>query len=144
MVAVMVLVGIIAAVAIPRLNGTRSFDELGFVNETQAILRYAHKSAIASRRTVCVGFTATSISLTIASTAGGACDSNLAGPSGEAAPFSINARNSGAIYNPPPGNFSFNALGQPSGGQQSIVIQDGAANSVRTIVVEQETGHVRS
>ena len=133
----LVIVGILAAVAVPRLTGVRVFDELGFLNETQAILRYAQKTAIASRRTVCVAFTATTATLTIASAAGvSTCDTGLAGPSGEAPPHAATARNSGAAYFPVPANFSFNALGQPSLAQTITITGVGA------VTVEAETGYV--
>jgi len=137
LVAVLVIVGILAAVAVPRLTGVRAFDEIGFLNETQAILRYAQKTAIASRRTVCVAFTATTATLTIASAAGvSTCDTNLAGPSGETPPHAVSARNSGATYSPVPANFNFNALGQPS------LAQTIAMTGVGAVTVETETGYV--
>lgn len=137
LVAVLVLIGILAAVAVPRLTGVRAFDEIGFLNETQAILRYAQKTAIASRRTVCVAFTATTATLTIASAAGvAACDTPLAGPTGETPPHAVSARNSGATYSPVPANFSFNALGQPS------LAQTIAMTGVGAVTVETETGYV--
>lgn len=137
LVSVLVIVGILAAVAVPRLTGVSAFEEIGFLNETQAILRYAQKTAIASRRTVCVAFTATTATLTIASAAGvSVCGTNLAGPSGETPPHAVSSRNSGATYSPVPASFSFNALGQPSVGQTITLV------GVGSVTVEAETGYV--
>jgi prepilin-type N-terminal cleavage/methylation domain-containing protein len=84
LITVMVILGILAVVALPRLNNA---DEkaLVFRDQTEAALRYAQKSAVSHRRTTCVTFSASSVTLQIASTttpttapAGNTlCDSNL-------------------------------------------------------------------
>ena len=81
LVTILVVLGILAAVAVPQLSGTkRTYDDLAFYNGTKGILRYAQKSAIAKRRMVCVGFTATTVNLTLASAPGSAvCDANVIG-----------------------------------------------------------------
>ena len=48
LVMVIILVGILAAVAIPRMAGRSAFDERGFRDETLAAVRYAQRLAIAS------------------------------------------------------------------------------------------------
>jgi MSHA pilin protein MshC len=142
LVGVMVIIGLLAVVVAPRFFSQAVFTARGFHDETLALLRYAQKSAVAQRRSVCVTFTGTSATLTIASAAGtaAACDAQLAGPSGET-PFSINAR-SGVRYTDiagaalTPAAFRFTALGQASAGQTFRV----SGHSVN-IIVEQETGY---
>lgn len=139
LVMTMTIVGILAVAAIPRLLDRQIFESKGFYDETLAALRYAQKAAIAQRRTVCVAFTSTSVTLTIASAAGAsACpaNTNLTGPTG-ISPFVVTAR-SGVSFAATPANFSFDALGQASIGQANIQIT-GAAGSV---TVEQATGYV--
>jgi len=138
LVTVIVLLGILAAVVAPRLAGSQQgYDNLGFYNNTKAILRYAQKSAIAERRTVCVGFTATSVTLTFALAPGAAaCNANLIGPAGEN-PYIVNAAGP-TTFAPAPTNFTFNTLGQPSLGQV-ITIAGGVAN----ITVNTDTGYVQ-
>jgi MSHA pilin protein MshC len=52
LVAVMVIVGIIAAISAPRFVGVDAFDARGSYGTLTAALRYAQKTAIAQRRTV--------------------------------------------------------------------------------------------
>ena len=49
LVVVMVLLGILAASAMPRFFEASRFDEMGFADATGAALRYAQKLALASR-----------------------------------------------------------------------------------------------
>lgn len=136
LVVVMIIIGVLAVATIPRLLDSRTFDGRGFNDQTLAALRYAHKAAIAQRRTVCVSFSASSLTLTMASVAGSStCDTNLAGPTGDS-PFQVSAR-PGVAFSVLPSNFRFNATGQASVGQ--ILQVSGESN---TITVEQDTGYV--
>ena len=136
LVVVLIIIGVLAVVAIPRLLDSQTFDSRGFNDQTLAALRYAHKAAIAQRRTVCVSFSASSVTLTMASVAGSStCNTNLVGPAGDS-PFQITA-SPGVAFTASPGNFRFNGAGQASVGQTLQV--SGESN---TITVEQETGYV--
>ena len=138
LIVVMVIIGILAVAAIPRFFDHQTFDSRGFNDETLAALRYAQKAAIAQRRTVCVGFGPTSVTLTMASVAGSTtCNINLTGPTGNS-PFQVTAHSS-VTFSTTPTNFQFNALGQASQGQTMQV--NGATGS---ITVEQDTGYVHS
>ena len=136
LVVVLIIIGVLAVAAIPRLLDSRTFDSRGFNDQTLAALRYAHKAAIAQRRTVCVSFSVSSVTLTMASVAGSStCDTNLAGPAGDS-PFQVSARQ-GVAFTASPSNFRFNGAGQASLGQTLQV--SGVSN---TITVEQDTGYV--
>jgi MSHA pilin protein MshC len=138
LIVIISIMGILAVTALPKFNASE-FDSRGFADETTAALRYAQKSAIAQRRTVCATFTSSSLTLTIASTAGvSTCDTNLASPAG-GSPFTITPHSSGITYTTTPTNFSYNALGQASSGQTIAVT--GAAGS---IIIEQDTGYVHN
>lgn len=65
LIMVMVLLGILAAYAAPRIFNRADFDARGFHDETLALLRYAQKSAIAQRRAVCVNLAATGVTMTM-------------------------------------------------------------------------------
>ena len=73
---VLVVMGVLAVFATP-LFTTNDFNARGFHDETLALLRFAQKTAIAQRRTVCVALNATGISLKIyaANPAVGSCNS---------------------------------------------------------------------
>lgn len=142
LISVMMLIGILAVVAVPRMFDTQGFQARGFHDGALGALRLAQKSAIAERRTVCVAFTANAVSLTLRSAAGdtacayavGAGETGL-GPAGAA--YVVPAEG-GAVFAAVPGNFSFSPLGRAS-----------AARAIRItgqndIVVEAETGYVHS
>lgn len=144
---VMVVVGILAAIAIPRFFDADVFRSRGFTDQVQASLRYAQKVAIAQRRVVCVGFDSVavpnSVTLTIDSDvpADGVCNlapaGNLQSPSGDP-DYVVNAP-ANTTFAAAPVDFNFNALGQPSIGQAIGVT--GAPNA---ITIEAETGYVHS
>lgn len=136
LVVTMVVLGIIAAVAIPQLSATQVYDQIGLGDRTLAMLQYAQKSAVAMRRQVCATFTATTVTLTYSPVfPPAACNTNLTGPSGEN-PYVVTATGA-AAFAPTPANFSFSPLGQASVGQ---VI--GLSGGGRTITVELDTGYV--
>lgn len=138
LVVVIVIIGILAVVAMPRFFERTVFESRGFTDEAVAMIRYAQKAAIAKRRNVCVSITANNITLTFASAAGAGavCDTPLASPAGDDS-FSRNAPSGVALT---PANFSFDALGQPSIGQAIAV----TGEVVRVIVVEAVTGYVHT
>lgn len=57
LIIIMVLIGILAVVAIPRLLDTKTFDERGFHDAVKAAVQHARKLAVGSRRYVCVDVT---------------------------------------------------------------------------------------
>lgn len=136
LVTTVIILGILAAVAMPRFFDRRAYDARAFLDQTASMLRYAQKAAIAQRRMVCVGFTANSVSLTIDADANGSCETGLAGPTG-ATPYAVTAPGS-VTFNPTPAALSFSAEGRPSAG--ATVTIAGAASS---LIVEAETGYVR-
>lgn len=73
LVMIIVILGILAAVAIPRLD-TSGYRALEFHDKAVAALRYAQKTATSHRRMVCVAFTASTLTLTIDHDKSGACN----------------------------------------------------------------------
>lgn len=132
LIAVLMIVGIVAAVAIPRFFDRNLFDSRSFYDQVIATLRYAQKAAIAEHGFVCVGYAANGITLTYGATA--ACGSNLTSPTGQT-PYAITAPNGVTLGGG--SAFSFDALGRPSAAQ-SITVSGYAA----AITVEAETGYV--
>jgi MSHA pilin protein MshC len=145
LIAVMVVIGILAVVALPRFDRSE-MDRRAFHDETMAALRYAQKTAIASRRNVCVVFPGTtSLTLQIAATFGpnvSCLGTNLTGPQGTS-PFTVTARGV-AVYSATPA-FQFDALGRPfttppgltSVGQTITVTSSGVS-----IFIVADTGYV--
>lgn len=139
LILVMTIIGILAVVAIPRFRDNQTFNSQGFYDETFAILRYGQKTAIAQRRNVCVGFTSSSVTLTIAPSAGAgiACTTNLVGPNG-VVPYRVAARSDITFTPGVPTSFIFNSLGQASPVGQSF----GVSGITKTITIDRETGYV--
>jgi MSHA pilin protein MshC len=63
LVAVLVLIGILGAVASSRFIGRESFDARAYADQTLALLRFAQKSAIAQNRRVFVRLDGASVAL---------------------------------------------------------------------------------
>ena len=136
LVVVMVVIGIMAAVALPRWRGTTGFEERGFRDEVASALRYAQKAAVAARRRVCVSFTGTTLTATMDSAfQANDCTITLQGPGG--GPLSVSAQGT-AAFSPVPGALIFDPLGRP-GGRAEIRFADLGGLPV---IVEAETGHV--
>lgn len=143
LVVTLIIMGILAATVVPRFFGSHGFEERGFYDETITALRYAQKSAVSHRRTVCAAFTDKSITLTIASgNPAVSCNTPLSGPNGTT-PYKIDAtadtkyRNSNVQYFPVPGLLTFDPLGKPTSAA-TIQVKDFSA----VITVEPETGYV--
>ena len=150
LIVVMVLVGILAVVAIPKLVSIQTYDTVGFADRVMSALRFAQKQAIAKRRNVCVSFTASTVSFTYAAAAGSgvSCTLNLTGPAGQN-PYTIAPERSGVAFSAVPAGFGFSALGRTidtgtfaalTTAQVITVTGDGST----TIRVEPETGYVHT
>lgn len=145
LVMVILMLGILSVFAVPRIFDRGDFDARGLHDVTLSYLRYAQKSAIAQRRTVCVSFTTSTISLRIAIAAGvfdcaGASGMDLNGPDGNTSGSANGAAYSGAA----PTAFGFDALGQPvdTGGNTVARATIQVANAARAITIEAITGYV--
>jgi MSHA pilin protein MshC len=141
LIMVIVLLGILAVYAVPRMLNTNDFYARGFHDQSLAYLRYAQKTAIAQRRTVCVTLSSNGIALRIAAAESTYnCTAVLAGPSGEA---SLAAR-PGVAFSSALTSFVFDGLGQPltSAGvaMPSQILQ--VAGVSQSITVESATGYV--
>jgi len=142
LVVVLIITGVLAAVAVPRFFVSQQFYDRGFYNQALAISRYAQKSAIAMRRNVCVNIASAtlSINLTYASAVGSSstCDTNLPSPVAGTAPFTVTAK-TGTTLSSSSTPIIFNALGGVSSAAATTTI----TVSSRTITIDTNTGYVR-
>lgn len=141
LITVMVVLGILAAVAIARLDAS-TYRERGFHDGLKAALQYARKAAVAKRRQVCVDATtgsAGSVAFTIVAAAPengiAACPAAnpLPLPGGSGNSVSVPAGVSLTVGS----DFHFDALGRASAGVTF------SSTGQPDIVVAQETGYVR-
>jgi len=80
LITVMVLIGVLAAIGIPRLMGENSINAVVFGDQLASALRTAQKSAVAKRRIVCVTTFERRLELRISKAAGtDDCDLQLDG-----------------------------------------------------------------
>lgn len=134
LVVTIVVIGVLAAVALPRFIGRESFDARGFHDKAAAIVRLAQKTAVAWRRNVFVCVSATQIS---AGTAAG-CATPLVNP--------VSGGN--AVETAPAGvtlsvaSFSFDRLGRPSAATTITFTSTIPGDISRQISVAAETGYV--
>ena len=144
LITVMIVLGILSAVALPRIMDNRAFIGAAFHADVVSALRYAQKSAVSHRRLVCATFTPTSIALSIAAlNPASACATVLDSPDG-------------AAYQSKEG--SIQASGYPAGGllyfqPAGTISSDGAGATIysgniaitgraTTIRIEGATGYV--
>lgn len=138
LVTVILILGIISVVALPRFFERVTFDSRAFSDQVKATLRLAQKLAIAQHRNVCVNIaTAAPASLTIkvSSTTPGTCDMALPSLSG-GGNYQITAPGNAALT-VSASAITFDALGSP--GAADITLQ---VDTEPAITVEKETGYV--
>ena len=128
LIAILILVGVLAVVALPKFNTAISLRSDTAHDEAVAALRYAGQTALSHRRLVCADVSATAITLRIATTRPAtACNSALLGPDG------------GTTFTSNPGSTAFSL--SPSGTMyfqpDGRVTSDGAGNtaSTRTLAI---------
>ena len=126
MVVVILLVGILSAIVIPRISFD-SFRETGGFQQGIAMIRFGQKLAISSGCQVDVSLGASSCTLTF----NGCTGATIPNPATGGTNFCANS-NPGVS---PTVNFSFNNIGSPITGQQTINFGAG-----RTVTVEANTG----
>ena len=144
----MVVMGVLAAVAIPKIFDVSVFDARGFHDQTIAYLRFAQKTAVAQRRTVCVTFaispksTVTLSMATVAGTFDCAVATPLAVPLGNST-GTLTAK-SGVGFATLPDSFNFDGLGQPISalGVAKTTQTFQVTGASDTITVETGTGYV--
>ena len=158
LVMVMVLLGVLSVYAAPRILSTQDFFARGFHDETLSLIRYAQKTAVAQRRTVCVNLTAPApakatlsmASVDSSSASSGVCDKAVQGPhqncvvAGLAGSTACITARSGISYSANPSVLSFNGLGQPQGTALAQQVQVSSSNVAisRIVTVEPVTGLV--
>ena len=145
LIVVMLIIGILAVVVLPRFDLLRGYDEIGYRDKLKATLEYARKAAVAQRRNVLVALAANNLTLSIDNDVpeGGSAgtyprslelptpDRACGGATNQiCAPSNVTLAGPAAL--------SFSPLGRPSSAGSYIVTGDAA----HAITVEAETGYV--
>lgn len=144
LIVVMVLAGILAAYAIPKVSGALGARDDAWHDSVQSALRFAQKGAVARRRLTCVTITGTTVTVSSAAiNPATSCTSTINGPNGSSTfASSTNSSSgtsvspSGTIYFQPDGRVTTDGAGTTSANR--TITMSGAA----TITVYGETGYV--
>jgi MSHA pilin protein MshC len=142
LVLVIVIIGILGAVAGPRFFSNDAFQEYGYYTELTGALRYAQKVAVASGCRVRVTLTASGYELRQQAMSGGHCDAadtSFPLPVLLADGQPVNGSSPDGISVAPPLTFTFDALGRTSlAGDQAVSVGS------RALVIEAESGLVQT
>jgi MSHA pilin protein MshC len=117
LVTVMVVIGVLAAVAIPKLTGNTGFAGAAWRSDIVGALRYAQKTAVGHRRLVCATLAAASVTLTIApANPATSCTTAVTNSTGEPyvsqdATIAAGGDLVGKLYFQPDGTITTNAAG---------------------------------
>jgi len=138
LIMVIVILGVLAVFAAPRMFDNSTFTARGLHDETMALLRFGQKTAIAQRRTVCVTVNGTGITMTmfLANPAPATCTAATAAQAPPLTPPFAPKGGTGLAGSASP--FQFTPLGSTD---QSAAITLTVANST-PITVEPGTGYV--
>ena len=136
LVIVLILLTIVAVYVAPKML-SNEYEELGFAEETLAIVRYAHKLALSSGCAVQVAVTAgAGGNIALNYTGAGGCAGVVSNP-GVGGQFSVTAPGTVTLAGV---TFTYNLIGNP-GADITITI---TGTTTRTITITNETGFVVS
>ena len=150
LVVVMILVGVLAALGIPRLLGDKNMEAAVFGDQVVSGLRRAQAIATGHRRVVCVSIAARGVTMRLngCGNAGlaltGLADDEYATTDSALAAVPV-APLGAVLFFQPDGRITAGSAGTTAVGNGSIAITatvNGQANTVRTIRVEGTTGYV--
>ena len=150
LIVVMIVIGIMAVVVLPRFDLLKGFDEVGYRDKLRATLEYARKSAVAQRRNVRVVLAGNSLTLTIDNdvpegAGAGAYPRALTLPAADrACGGSTNQICApGGVTLAGPATLTFSALGVPSAAGAYTVTGVAPGFATYPITVTAETGYVQ-
>jgi MSHA pilin protein MshC len=132
------VIGILAAIAMPRFVSSKGFASRGFYDEAQAVVRFAQKTAIAWRRSITVCVSATQVSAI--TNANCAAPVPLYHPTNATAELKTTVPDGVTLS--PVGSFSFDGMGRPSAAATITLTSTITDDPVRQILVAVETGYV--
>jgi prepilin-type N-terminal cleavage/methylation domain-containing protein len=146
LIIVMILVGILAAYAVPKFAAMGSLSNDAWRDQVKAALRYAQKAAVSHRRLVCVDLSASTVAIQIASAHGAtACNTPLGGPGGSGN-FGGNPVPGAAAAVSPAGTIYFQPDGRATALNAGVHVTTGRSITVTGTPVLQlfgETGYVQ-
>jgi MSHA pilin protein MshC len=141
LIMVLVIVGILASVAVPRFARRDLYDVAGFAEDARGVLRYAQKTAIAQHRSVSVNLDAAGRTITACFDSAYPCASPIPDPSGGAG-LTL-APTSGVAFATSAAQLTFDWRGSPNGTGATVTVSPTAGGSNATVTVDPDTGYVQ-
>ncbi len=156
LIVTLVVLGIIAAVAIPRFASQQGFQSRAFFDQVQEAIKFSQKAAIAQRKRVFVTIAATTVQACYVAACGSPGALTVTDPTTGAA-LSLTAQDARgvafqAVTLNPAMTIVFDALGRPRSAAGVLlaaattinVISTAGGDVNRTISIEPETGYVHN
>jgi MSHA pilin protein MshC len=140
-VMVIVVVGVLALVAIPRFASRSVYDVSGFAEDSRSILRFAQKTAIGEHLNVSVNLDATNQKLTVCYDTAYPCASPVADPSGGSALTLTPA--STVAFTTTATQLTYNWQGSPGGTGATLTVTPVGGGSSISVTVDGNTGYVQ-
>jgi len=154
LIMVIVLIGIMAAIVVPRLGNVQRSKAVSFIDKVQADIRYAQNLAMTRGKRTRINFTASSYSVTQDTSAAGDCSSFAAASdpaTGGTMTIDLSKPNYAGLTVTPVSCLEYDSLGRPyvCGGGACSVAQSGMsftinanAVAVGTVTITVQTGAV--
>lgn len=137
LITTMIVLGILAAYAIPKFGGRHGFESRGFADQLLALLQDARRTAISQHRIICVSASGSSVTVTRAAKATDAtCDGAMPNPHASGN-YELPVPPAVAAF-VPARSVNFDSLGRPSGDLVFAVIGEEGNFS---LTIEAETGY---
>ncbi|MBC7780052.1 MAG: prepilin-type N-terminal cleavage/methylation domain-containing protein [Proteobacteria bacterium] len=144
LVVVIIILGVLSAVALPRLVGRTAFESRAFADQVASAVRFAQRTAIAMRRPISVVVTTPTgpqpCALRICSSS--SCNQQVVDPA-TSQNFCLRPPALVALTAPAPGVLSFDTRGRPGSALTLTVTSTAPGDVTRTVRVEAESGYVR-
>lgn len=143
LVVIMMMIGILAIAAVPRMTLMTGYKDMGHRDQLQATIDYARKTAVARRRHTCLTIAGNTATLTGDLTTP---DVHVAGTC-SASPLLLPSGTN--TLNPPSGVTVTNAMiqfdneGRPEAGV-TLTVTDTSSGTTSSLTVETDTGYVHS
>ena len=155
LVVTMLVVGILAAIAVPRFASQQGFQSRVFFDQVQEAVKFAQKAAIAERKRVFVTIAATSVQACYTAACGGGGVPVTDPTTG--VPLALTAQDArgtafAAVTLAPATTFAFDGLGRPRDAAGALlttvttinVNSTSAGDINRAILIEPQTGYVHN
>ena len=143
LVVVIVLLGVVAVVALPKMDGAMALRQPAWRDQVLASLRSAHSIAQGHRRLVCATLATGTVTLSIASlNPASACNTALPGGDGSAAyasessAIAVSVSPAGTVYFQPDGRISSDGAGT------ALLNASVSVGSESAITLVGDTGHI--